>query len=207
MKRFFLSAALLALSLLTAPTAAFADLSPGNDSDALTIRITPAADLGVTVDTANVTLDFTMDMGATAYTLLPATVTIVGNISPQELDIRGGNNSADPQWSLDLDETAAIDELQLYALFSVGRSSRPAEGDFAGVKNLVTTALTRAGTPGGALPNGNFENNAMAGGADMDALPLGAKRQLWLRLDAPPYTSTTSEQSFTLTVTATRSGM
>lgn len=207
MKRLLLSAALLALSLVTAPTAAFADPNPGNDSDTLVIRITPAADLGVTVDTANVTLDFTMDMGATAYTLSPATVTIVGNITPQELDITGANVSADPQWLLDADETAAIDELQLYALFSVARTSRPAEGDFAGAKNLITTSLKRAGLGGGSGANQNFENNSMAGGADMDSLPLGAGRQLWLRLDAPPYTSTSSQQTFTVTVTATRSGM
>jgi hypothetical protein len=205
MKRLSLSAALLALSLLASP--ALADPNPGNDSDALTIRITPAADLGVMVDTANVTLDFTMDMGATAYTLLPATVTIVGNITPQELDLQGANSSVDPGWALDADETAAIDELQLYALFSVDRSSRPAEGDFAGAKNLITGALKRAGTANGAAADQNFENNSMSGGADMDSLPLGGQRQLWLRLDAPPYTSTTSEQSFTVTVTATRSGM
>lgn len=207
MNRLLPSAALLALSLVCAPAAAFADPNPANDSDSVVIRIRPAADLGVMVDTANVTLDFTMDMGATAYTLLPATVTIVGNISPQELDIQGGNNSADPQWSLDADEAAAIDELQLYALFASGRQSPPSEAEFAGVKNLITGAVKRAGQSGGAGADQNFENNSMSGGADMDSLPLGAERQLWLRLDAPPYTSTTSEQSFTVTVTATRTNM
>lgn len=207
MKRLLLSAALLALSLFSAPTAAFADPNPGNDSDSLTVRIRPAVDLGVDIDTANVTLAFTMTMGATSYTLRPATVTILGNITPQELDVQGGNISGSPVWQLDVDEAADIDELQLYALFASGRAAPPSEAEFAGVKNLVTTALKRAGLGGGAAADQNFENNSMSGGADMDSLPLGAKRQLWLRLDAPPYTSTTSEQSFTVTVTATRTGM
>jgi hypothetical protein len=207
MKRLLLPAALLALSLFSLPTAAFADPNPANDSDSVVVRIRPAADLGVDIDTANVTLAFTMDMGATQYTLTPATVTILGNISPQELDIQGGNNSADPVWSLDTDEAAAIDELQLYALFATGRTAPPSEAEFAGVKNLITTSVKRAGTAGGSAADQNFENNSMSGGADMDSLAVGTQRQLWLRMDAPPYTSTTSEQSFTVTVTATRTGM
>lgn len=205
MKRLLLSAALLALSLFTTP--AFAAADPSNNFDSLVVRIRPAADLGVTIDTNSVTLDFTMNMGATAYTLTPATVTIVGTIAPQELDIQGGNNSADPQWSLDADETAGIDEFQLYALFASGRTAPPSEAEFSGTKNLITTTLTRIGTAGGAAANQNYENNVMSGGADMDSMSIGTQRQLWFRMDAPPYTSTTSEQSFTVTVTATRSGM
>lgn len=199
------AAALLLAAGLALPAAA--DQNPANDSDAVTVRIRPAADLGVTIDTANVTLAFTMEMGATQYTLSPATVTIVGNITPQELDVSAANNSGEPVWALDVDETAELDQLQLYALFSVGRSSRPAESDFAGAKNLITGSVKRVGTAGGAAADGNFENNSMAGGADMDAMALGSQRQLWLRLDAPPQTSVTSEQSITVTVTATRTGM
>lgn len=205
MKRFFLPAALLALSLFTTP--AFADPNPSNDLDSIVVRIQPAADLGVSIDTANVTLDFTLDMGATQYTLTPATVTILGTISPQELNIQGGNNSANPQWLLDTDETAAIDELQLYALFATGRTAPPSEAEFAGTKNLITTTLTRVGTSGGSAANQNYENNVMSGGADMDSLAVGTQRQLWLRMDVPPYTSVTTQQSFTVTLTATRTGM
>ena len=203
-----LAAAALALAAtFAAPAPAAADPNPANDADAIVIRITPAADLGVDIDTANVNLDFSMDMGATDYTLLPATVTILGNITPQELDIVGGNNSATPFWSLDTDEAADIDELQLYALFSTGRTAHPSEAEFDGVKNLITTTVKRAGQAGGAGANQNFENNVMSGGADMDSLSVGTQRQLWLRLDAPPYTSGASIQSFTVTMTATRAGM
>lgn len=198
-------AALAAAALLALPAAA--DPNPANDSDSVVIHITPQPDLGVTVDTANVTLDFTMVMGATSYTLKPATVTVLGNITPQELDVQGGNISASPVWALAANETPALDVLRLYALFSVARDSQPAETDFSGAKNLVTTGIKRAGMASGAAPNQNFENNNMAGGADMDSMPVGAVRQMWLRIDAPPTTSTTSEQDFTVTLTATRSAM
>lgn len=204
----------LALLLLLAglgaalfPSPAFADPNPENDGDFIKVRITPAADLGVEIDTTTVTLDFSMSMGATDYIIQPATLTIVGNITPQELDIQGANISADPKWSLDDDEVAAIDELQLYGLFSTGRDTHPTEAEFAGVKNLITTTVKRAGKTAGAAADQNFENNSMTGGVDMDNIPLGGTRQLWLRLDAPPTTSTTSEQSFSITVTATRSDM
>ncbi|MBI3296914.1 MAG: hypothetical protein HYZ75_02030 [Elusimicrobia bacterium] len=207
MKRLLTLLAAAAALAFAAAAPAFADSDPSNDSDAITVRITPAADLGVEIDTAAVTLDFTMAMGETSYTENPVLVTIVGNITPQELNIQGANDSVDPQWSLDADETAAIDELQVYGLFSTGLGAHPAQADFDGVKNLITTTPKRAGMASGAGADENFENNSMSGGTDMDNIPLGATKQLWLRMDAPPYTSTTSEQDFTITVTATRANM
>ncbi len=196
-------AALAAAAFLALPAAA--DSFPGNDSDSIVIHITPGVDLGVEIDTANVTLDFTMAMGATSYTLTPATVTVLGNITPQELDVQGGNGAS--SWSLAANETPAIDVVRLYTLFSVARDSHPAEGDFSGAKNLVTTGVKRAGKASGSAASQNFENNSMSGGADMDNLPLGAQRQMWLRVDAPPETSVTTQQQFTVTLTATRSSM
>ena len=110
-------------------------------------------------------------------------------------------------WTLDNDEVAGIDQLQLYALFSVGRSTHPTEAEFAGDKNLIKSATKRAGITGGASANQNFENNAMLGGADMDNVGVGIKRQLWLRMDTPPITSTTADQDIQVTITATRTNM
>jgi len=200
-------AALLLLPLLALCALPARADDPGNNDDSIVIRITPRIDYGVIIDTASVDLDFTMDMGATDYTLIPATVTIVGNIRPVELDIEAANVSAAPVWTLDTDETAGLDELQLYGLFSVGRSTQPLESEFSGAKNLIISTPKRAGQENGNGADQNFENNVMEGGADVDLMNIGDQRQLWLRIDAPPYTSTGDEQKFQITVTATRTDM
>ena len=201
------AAALAVLSCLV-PAAAAADPNPGNDSDQLTISVTPAADVGVVIDTANVTLDFAMALGATAYTLSPTTVTIVGNIHPQELNISAQNIGPSAVWTLDADEVAGADQFQLYGLFSATRQAAPSEAEFAGTKNLITTTPTRAGKQTGAMADGNYENDGMSGSADMDNILLSnPARQLWLRLDTPPMTSTDEEQNFQITITATRTNL
>lgn len=182
-----------------------ADPNPGNDSDSLTVTILPQTDFGVVIDTDNVTLDFSMAMGATDYTVLPATVTIVGNVHPQELNISAANISPVTAWTLDTDETAETDQLQMYALFAADRQTHPAESDFTGVKNLITTVPKRAGFAGSSGPDGSFENSSMSGAANMDNIMLTSpSRQMWLRLDTPPRTSTDEVQSIQVTITATR---
>ena len=198
-------AALLSLPLLT--SAVRAD-NPANDSDAITITLRPTVDIGVDIDTSSVNLDFTLAMGATDYTLNPIGVTILGNIQPQELDLSAHNVSDSPVWTLDTDEVAASDELQLYALFSVSRATNPLEVEFDGVKNLLTGSPKRAGQSPGLTANGNFENNVMEGGVDADNILLSAPaRQLWLRMDVPPLTSTADLQKIQVTVTATRTSL
>lgn len=193
-----------ALALCLFPRSARADTDPSNDSDSLIIRITPRVDFGVAIDTADVNLNFTLDMGATDFTVSPTTITILGNIQPQELDIQAANISASPVWTLDADETAELDQVQIYSLFSVNRSSEPLQVEFDGAKNLVTGAVKRAGVFAGSAANGNFENNQMLGETDMDDLNVGDERQLWFRIDTPPYTSTTQDQDIQITITATK---
>lgn len=198
---------LLLLGLLLAPLvpAFAADPNPGNDSDAITLAILPLADLGVDIDTDSVNLDLTMAPGATSYVLAPATITLLGNIQPQEYDLQG---QALDTWTLDSDETAGADEVQVYALFGSGRQAPPSESEFAGVKNLITTSVKRAGATPGVGANGNFENDAMTGAAEMDnILLISPARQLWLRVDAPPLTTSDEVQRVTITVTATRTGL
>ena len=84
------------------------------------------------IDTDSVDLAFTMPLGTTDYTATPATVTLLGNVQPQELDLSAANISGSPVWTLDADEIAGADQLQVYALFAVGRQTPPSESEFAG---------------------------------------------------------------------------
>lgn len=202
---FSVSVLFLALFSLAAfsPALVHAD-NPANNSDSITITVVPTVDVGVSIDTGNVNLTFVLAMGATDFTVSPATVTILGNIQPQEIELEAVNVGASPVWTLDTDEIADIDELQVYALFSVDRTTRPHENDFAGAKNLVTSSAKRAGKALGAGPNQNFENQSMIGEADMDNLQVGTQRQLWLRIDTPPLTTTAATQEISITATATK---
>jgi len=181
-----------------------ADSDPSNDSDALTLTITPVVDIGVDIATGSVDLDFTLPLGATDYTLLPATVTVLGNARFQELELSAQNLNASPSWSLDEDEAVGADQLQLYGLFSVDRSSNPLEAEFSGVKNLLTGTPKRAGFAGSDGPDGDFENSQMTGAADMDRMTPTSQRQLWFRLDTPPLSSTDEQQRIQIVITATK---
>jgi hypothetical protein len=198
---------LFAAVLAVSPASVFADTNPANDSDSITMTIVPVVDIGVSIDTTSVVLNFTLPMGATDFTLNPANLTILGNVQAQEIDVQATNVSANPVWTADTDETAGIDEVQVYALFSVGRGANPSLAEFAGVKNLVTPTLKRAGGSPGAGPDLNFENNSMTGGVDMDNMLVGDTRQMWLRIDAPPLTTTGDVQKIQITVNATRTAL
>ena len=74
---------------------AWAIADPTNDADSMTILITPNIDRGVSIDTANVSLDMgTLDLFSSTQTVTPATVTILGTLDSdgsettgQELDL------------------------------------------------------------------------------------------------------------------------
>lgn len=208
--------AVLVLLAALSPLGAFADPDPSNDSDALTISLTPAIDLGVDIDTSTVrfdasdtpgTLSLTLPLGATAYFISPATMTVLGNFNNQEVQLQAAGLD---QWTVDGDEAANADALQVYALFAVNKASRPVEGEFGAdsARHLVTGAPATAGETQGSESNlrtsNRYEiaNGDMTDGADMDNLTVGTVRQLWLRADLPPFSSTEAQQRFVLTVTA-----
>lgn len=166
------------------------------------ITVTPAIEYGVVVDTAS--LAFTLGAGAPAFTTSPIGVRAVGNAQPMELDLQAAIVSSAP-WSLAAVETPQADALRVYALFSdVSRSTRPADSDFIGAtERLVTGAPRRAGGRDGG--GAGFESPAL--GADMDGLAVGDPRRLWLRLDAPPASTTAMPQRLTITITATRDSL
>ncbi|MEK7745667.1 MAG: hypothetical protein AAB576_03300 [Elusimicrobiota bacterium] len=210
---------MLALVLGMAVGQAWADPNTSNDKDSLTITIQPNVDLGVDVDTgttkfvtAGGNLTGTMALGATDYLVSPASVTILGNFNNQEVELAASGLDT---WGIDADEAAEADKVQLYALFAVNKTSRPVEGEFgqgADARHLVTGAKmageTLAGVENNDLTGNQFEiaNADMTSGTNMDALTVGTLKQLWLRLDAPPTTTSDENQRIVVTLTA-KSGL
>ncbi|MFA6093267.1 MAG: hypothetical protein WC986_09985 [Elusimicrobiota bacterium] len=184
-------------------------------SDSLSITITPSVTMGVDVDTATTRFtggaigDMTLSMapGATAYFVSPASVTVQGDFNNQELQLQA---AALNNWTIDGDEVADQDAVQLYALFATSKSSAPLEAEFGsdGARHLLTTGVQVAGETSGSETNvrstNRYEinNGDMDSGANMDDMTVGSLRQLWLRVDAPPTTTYSAAQAFVVTLTA-----
>jgi hypothetical protein len=212
------------LVLATGVSAWAADPNAANTEDGLTIRITPNADYGVTIDTANVGVDGgvidlgAMDLYTSTWTVRPATVTITGTVSKrgaqggQELDVTARILTANG-WIFDSTPTTdalggAVDELAMFLLMSgTDISVAPSGINFAQMGDAAevtdagaagTTSLTyRAGGAGGTGTKFEF------GGTDLDQMSVNDKKHLWMYFRLPSETSTGNAQDIAVTLTAT----
>lgn len=205
-----LAAALSLFAVFALPSAALADSNPGNDSGSFTLRLSPNVDMGVSVDTTgsawqgSADLDTVMPMNSEALLGTGVKLTILGNFNVQELTLQG---AALDTWTLDADETPTNDQLRLYALIGADQPSAPAGALFNGAANLVTATPAQAGqaqaNEGGDTAHAyEFSNVQAPEYADVDDMPVGTVRRLWLRANTPPQSSVDQQQGFVLTVTA-----
>ena len=155
--------------------------------DAFTLTVTPAGDRGVIINTTTFDLG-TVTLGmSTTTAAIPVTTT--GTVSPIEYTMRGALSGG---WSLSTDGTASSqNELEVRCLFN---STSP--GSFgSGTTNLLITTDKDAGNLG-ADP-GDFE-----GDVDVDDMALLNTKNLFVKMVLPPTSSTGSQQSLVVTVTA-----
>ena len=223
-KRMMTGLLALLVTAMTGVSALAADPNAANTEDGLTVRITPNADYGVTIDTANVgvagdVIDLgAMDLYTSTFNVKPATVTVTGTVSKrganggQELDVTAAVLTANG-WIFDPTPTTdatsgAVDELAMFLLMSdTTLSASPGGASFtdAGVAAQVTSGAVgtqtshtyRAGGLGGAGSKFEF------GGVDLDQMSVGNKRHLWMYFRLPSETSTGSAQDIAVTLTAT----
>ncbi len=197
--------ALMGLLMTCVGTNAWADATPGNDADSLTITITPNVDRGVDIDTGSVTLNLgTVDLLDSAQTVTPATVTILGNVAAQELDVSGAIASVGTPWTFDATPSTdtllgATDELAMFVLFSTTGLSLAPDGDDFGTDDASFTGSARAGASGGT--GLKFEKTG-TGAQDMDDLAPSDTQHLWLFLRLPSTTTGSDDQLVTMTLTA-----
>ncbi len=201
------------MALVLASGAVWAD---DQDSDSLTITITPSVDFGVDLDTGTTELDGTLlsvakalTLNTTAFLTSPATMTILGDFNNQEVSVQAVGLDT---WTVDTDENIGLDEVQVYALFtntSRGEGDTPSEADFdqgSDGRHLVTGTPVFAGevSENDLDDDNNYEYVGLApGGIDMDNMQVGDKRHLWLRLDTPGTTSVSgTDQRIQITLTA-----
>jgi hypothetical protein len=208
----------LALGMLVMNSAlVHADYDVSNDSAAMVVRIRLNVDRGVTITTG---VAATMDLGFVSPgnstgTVLPATVTVTGNLLNTELNlsalITGG-------WVFDNTQTitstaGSTNVLHAWAQFtSVSTGLAPTQsneyfrvGATSGTKIIPTdTGPSFAGVPVGIAGGsgiGRFENNE-GGSGDMDSMNPVSVRHMFTYFTLPPSTSLTADQdiNFVLSV-------
>ena len=223
MKTNWKSWGLSALVMALAGTGAWAvgsDPDASNNSDMIRVRITPNADYGVQIDTANLLGGGTgvIDMGAlslgvSTWTVRPATVTILGTVSKnigsglggQELDMAVDMTGA---WVLDAtpttDAAGTIDELSVFVMFSaITMSEAPTGTDFGNATALHGVTSEASWHVGGNSGAGKrFEKQGAAHATDMDQMSANDVKHMWMYFRLPPTTSTGADQELTLTLTA-----
>lgn len=155
-------------------------------SDSFTLTVTPAGDRGVIINTT--TFDFGSVVLGQSTTTAAIPVTSTGSVGNIEYTVAGSNSA---NWTLSTDGTAdAQNELEVRALFNSG-----VPGAFgAGTTHLVTTSAKDAGNLGG---DADFEGNV-----DVDNMALLTTRDLYVRFVLPPTSTSSNQQSVTITVTA-----
>ena len=200
--------ALTGLLVAVAGAGAYADTVASNDSDQIIVRITPNVDRGVEIDTSAVVLNLgAVDLFASTQTVTPATVTILGNIGNQELDLSGAIASAGTAWTFDAsastDATSGtLDQLAAYALFSATtRPTAPTGTDFA---DGTAAASVTGGAQRVGGPSGNGSKHELQGGdtVNMDNKSPGDTAHMWMFFRLPSSTTGSDEQAVTLTLTA-----
>jgi hypothetical protein len=185
---------------------AYTDSISTNNATALTVIIFPRADRGVEISSGEATLDLgVMDMNASTKTVHPATITVVGTMSSTELEMTSTITAVGLlSWNFDDDPLSAnADLLSTWAVFTqTSVSDAPADNTFEVSNATITQAMVSvAERIGGSGGNGTrFES-----GADMDQMPIGTKRHLWIRMKTPSSTSYSGQQdvNFTMAVTET----
>ena len=203
MKTQIMTAALIGLMTLTLTQNAHAAANPLNDRDSITISVTPNVDRGVSIDSAAVTLDLgVVSLTQSAQTISPATVTILGTLAGQELDVTG---TITAPWIFDVTpsiDTASTeqDALAFYLLFSdTTLSGAPTAGEFVADNGAFTGTTLRAG---GDVGNGTTFEKTGGGVFDMDTLVPTETQHLWFFLRMPGTTTSSTQKQVQITLTA-----
>ena len=181
------------------------DVISSNNAAGMVVRITPNADRGVQISTGSLNLDLgTVDLGVSTQTIMPATVTIQGNMSGCELELSASITGGWVFQNFQSRSSTGTNQLNVWASFtSISTTTIPTTpddeyfrvGTSSGAKLVAlgpTFPATAIGVIGGS-GFGRFETNEPA--ADMDDMIAGFVRHLWTYFTLPPTTSITGQQS------------
>ena len=189
----------------------------GGVTDSLTVTITPNAFYSVTITTPSAAqMDLgSVDLGASTWTVRPATVTINSSYAGTDLKLQGGVSGG---WAFDGNTaTSEADSLQAWAVFtdtSVGGVPSQSGGYFSGTtpgaddSDVVDSATNRDVGVNGASLRHFVALAAETGYKSMENIPNStidlnaSKAHLWLRFKLPNSTTTRTHKNIMITLTA-----
>lgn len=187
-----------------------------NNVTQLLILFTPRVDRGVFISSDNVGDFGSLELAIDTYTVRPATISIIGNISPTELNI-GATMQATVAGERSWNFAAVTDPLAgsedtpgVWGVFSgVARSSVPTNAEFqvsnATIAPAMATSNERAGGASGPGTRFEYVGDTPATN-DMDLLSVGNQRHYWLRMRTPNTTTVGGEQRLIVTFNVVSSG-
>jgi hypothetical protein len=181
-------------------------------SDQLTITLTPSVNMNIAITTTTVQwnsgdtdLNLSLALGVTDYLVRPATVTYTGTFANAEMDIDGVDNMTD--WTFDPDDVPSQNDVQVYVVFgSTNAGAAPTLTQFTeDGDDRLNDASTRVGATGGD----NADANHLNAGYDAtdENLVNNEQMHMWIRIDMPPSSTVTTQQDFSILLTATNTSL
>jgi hypothetical protein len=182
-------------------------------SDQITITLTPSVNMNIAITTTTVQwnsgdtdLNLSLALGVTDYLVRPATVTYTGSFANAEMDIDGVDNMAD--WQFDANDVPSENDVQVYVLFSTtDTATAPTLVQFTeDADDRLNDASTRVGATSGDNTDGNHLNTGFDASGN-ENLANNEMNHMWIRIDMPPTSTVTSQQDFSILLTATNTSL
>ena len=168
-----------------------AGMASAATSDSITLKISCVVTLSVDIDQDEYNFG---DVAARTPEISTDTIAVTNNSGGLTEDYTINCSTYTANWNLKTSDPLDADE-DLFSLQALLKSTQAIEGDYSG-KTFFDTAGTDQNMDIG------FGTTAYTG----DNVPADAVRNIWFRLHTPGTTTTSDEQSLSVTITANGSG-
>ena len=169
-----------------------AGIASAATSDSITLKISCVVTLSVDIDQDEYNFG---DVAARTAEISTDTIAVTNNSGGLTEDYTINCSTSTADWNLMTSDPADVDE-DVFSLQALLKSAQAVEGDYSGKTFFDTSAGTDQDMDIG------FGTAAYIG----DDVPADAVRNIWFRLHTPGTTTSQSEQSLSVTITANGSG-
>jgi len=166
-------------------------------SDSITLKVSCVVNLSVAIDKTEYNFG---DVAPRTPTISTEAIVVNNNSGGRTEDYQINSATSTASWNLITTDPASAADEDVFSLKAMFKSTQAIEGDYTGKAFLDT------GTAG-ATSQQNMDINFGTAGYSGDDVVDGADRNLWFRLYTPWSTTDTTEQSFSVTITAVDSGI
>jgi len=170
-----------------------AGLASAATSDSITLKVTCV--IGLSVDIPQDEYNFG-DVAPRTPTISTEAIVVNNDSGGRTEDYQINSATSTASWNLITTDPASAADEDVFSLKAMFKSTQPSGADFPAGSYLNTDAVDQQ----------NMNINFGTAGYSGDNVVDGADRNLWFRLHTPWSTTDTTEQSFSVTITAVDSG-